>query len=153
MSSSSSRLRLLHEAPPPRAAQLPVRPPGPRPSGRHPEDGEAGAEGGPLLPADRRGVLLRTKGCCCTSCRCWLLSPGEIRLKDGLGCLGFQPPVLRCGAAPSLFVPHSWMISWTLPPSVPTFPAEDLPALRRFCFFSTVWSSGLQKLEWIKPKN
>lgn len=35
-----------------------VRPPGPRPPGGHPEDGQAGPQGGPLLPAHRGRVLL-----------------------------------------------------------------------------------------------
>ena len=54
------RSRVLHAAPAPRTAPLPLRPSGPRPAGRRPQDGQAGPQGGPLLPAHRRGVFVST---------------------------------------------------------------------------------------------
>lgn len=52
------RLRVLHAASSARAARLRVRSPGQRAAGGREEDGETGAQGGPLLPADRGGVFL-----------------------------------------------------------------------------------------------
>lgn len=54
----SSRLRVLHAAPSTWAARLPVRPSGPRARGGRAQDGEAGPQGGPLMPTHRGGVLL-----------------------------------------------------------------------------------------------
>ncbi|KAG7467809.1 hypothetical protein JOB18_042242, partial [Solea senegalensis] len=52
------RLCLLHAPPSPRATRLSVRPPGPRTRGGRPQEGEAGPQGGPLVPTHRGGVLL-----------------------------------------------------------------------------------------------
>lgn len=52
------RLRVLHAAPSTRATRLSVRPSGPRPRGGRSQDGEAGPQGGPLVPTHRGGVLL-----------------------------------------------------------------------------------------------
>lgn len=53
-----SRFRLLLTSPAPRTTRLPVWPPGPRPPGSCPKSGEAQTQGGPILPAHRRRVLL-----------------------------------------------------------------------------------------------
>ncbi len=52
------RLCVLHVAPVAGATWLYVWPSGPRPRGSRAEDGETGPQGGPNLPAHRRGVLL-----------------------------------------------------------------------------------------------
>ncbi|KAG7231714.1 hypothetical protein INR49_010445, partial [Caranx melampygus] len=52
------QLRVLHAPPSPRATRLSVRPPGPWPRGGCPQDGEAGPQGGALVPTHRGGVLL-----------------------------------------------------------------------------------------------
>lgn len=53
-----SRVCLLLHSPASRTTWLPVWPPGPRPPGSRPEGGEAQTQGGPILPAHRRRVLL-----------------------------------------------------------------------------------------------
>lgn len=53
-----SRVCLLLSSPASRTTWLPVWPPGPRPSGSLPEGGEAQTQGGPILPAHWRRVLL-----------------------------------------------------------------------------------------------
>lgn len=53
-----SRFLLLLTSPAPRTTRLPVWPPGPRPPGSCPKSGEAQTQGGPILPAHRRRVLL-----------------------------------------------------------------------------------------------
>lgn len=53
-----SRVCLLLYSPASRTTWLPVWPPGPQPPGSRPEGGEAQTQGGPILPAHRRRVLL-----------------------------------------------------------------------------------------------
>ena len=53
-----SRLRLLYAPPAPGATRVSVRPPGPWSPGGRPQDGQARPQGGPLMPAHRRGMLL-----------------------------------------------------------------------------------------------
>lgn len=52
------RLCLLYAPPASGATRVSVRPPGPRAPGGRPEDGQAGPQAGPLVPAHRGGVLL-----------------------------------------------------------------------------------------------
>ena len=52
------RLCILHAPSSTRATRLSVRPSGPRAWGGRPQDGEAGPQGGPLVPTHRGGVLL-----------------------------------------------------------------------------------------------
>lgn len=55
---SPSRFCLLYASPAPRAAWVSVWPPGPRSPGGRPKDGQTRPQGGPLMPAHRRRVLL-----------------------------------------------------------------------------------------------
>lgn len=58
LSLSPSRFCLLYASPAPRAAWVSVWPPGPWSPGGRPKDGQTRPQGGPLMPAHRRRVLL-----------------------------------------------------------------------------------------------
>lgn len=54
-------LRVLHVAPPARAARLHVRPHGPRARGGHHENGETGSQSREILPTHWRRMLLSAR--------------------------------------------------------------------------------------------